>query len=131
MGSRCVKKWLVRPLLKKEMIIQRQMAVELFIANIESRHKIRDILKQVGDLERVVGRIALNRASLHDYVVLSQSLFLLPEIQVLLQGALHLNLVKILLSYCRAFDALNKLLKAALNDDISTDFIIKNGFDKT
>ena len=74
MGSRMIKKWLLRPLIKKERIEERLEAVEAFVNDHTHKTQLRALLQPVGDLERIVGRIALNRAQLHDYRALLQAL---------------------------------------------------------
>lgn len=130
MGSRCIKKWLVRPLLKKEMIKQRQEVVELFCKKPVLLQKLQELLRSIGDLERIIGRIALKRASVYDYVVLSQALGKLPQIASLCFQHANVPLIKVLLSYCCAFEQLHALLVAALYDDINNDWLIKKGFDQ-
>lgn len=130
MGSRCIKKWLVRPLLKKEVIVQRQDMVAQFVTKNVLLQRLQGLLQQIGDLERITGRIALLRANPYDYVLLSNSLGILPEFKSLLMPLDCLPLIKIMLSYCDRFTPLQTLLQAALNDDIAQNLIIKKGFDQ-
>ena len=66
MGSRMIKKWVLRPLIKKEQIEERLQAVEAFVQNHVFKNELRQRLGSIGDLERIVGRIALRRAQLYD-----------------------------------------------------------------
>jgi len=83
MGSRMIKKWLMRPLVKKEMIIQRQDMVAECVNNVALLQQLQELLAGVGDTERVVGRIALSRAKLEDYRALTQTLERLPALRSL------------------------------------------------
>ena len=79
MGSRMIKKWILRPLVKKEAIIQRQDVITLCCADIALVNNLEQLLAHIGDVERVVGRIALQRASLIDYSALSRMLLIVPQ----------------------------------------------------
>src|SRR5260221_458021 len=73
MGSRMIKKWILRPLVKKEAIVQRQDVINVCCADVALVNNVEQLLAHIGDVERVVGRIALQRASLIDYSALSRT----------------------------------------------------------
>ncbi|MEX0940763.1 MAG: DNA mismatch repair protein MutS [Candidatus Babeliales bacterium] len=127
MGSRTIKKWLVRPLLNKEHIIKRQNIVQQFIENPHLTQQIRELLMQIGDLERVVGRIALMRAQASDYISLTKVLTTIPTLCELLNA---FNAIPSLKKQYEGLDVLKKLLTSALNDDTSNEWIINKGFDQ-
>ncbi|MCL4361265.1 DNA mismatch repair protein MutS [Candidatus Dependentiae bacterium] len=127
MGSRLLKKWILRPLIKKELIEQRLDIVELFITNIEFKNHLEEILKEIQDIERVVGRIALRRASLRDYLALNNCLKLLPKLCSLLANQNNI-LIKSFLQKIADFTPLNNYLFSALNDNLEIDILIKPGF---
>jgi len=131
MGSRLIKKWLVRPLIKKQAIEQRQDAVAYLVAHISFSQELLQLLKNIGDLERVVGRIALRRAQLHDYLLLAHVLSLMPAITCLLMMAENIALFSLIVSYLQGFEQLCALLAGAFNRDITIDQIIAVGFDNT
>jgi len=130
MGSRMIKKWLMRPLIKKEPIVQRQDAVSLFVSDAGITQKIEHFLTSIGDLERVVGRIALLRASLYDYLMLAQALEVVPTVAALLKSRKRIALIEIIMNAIGDFNTLHGLLVAALNDDNTKPWIIKPGFDQ-
>jgi DNA mismatch repair protein MutS len=84
-GARLFRSWLLEPLLDLELIRKRQDAVEDFYGHTIERQELRKLLKQVGDLERLTGKISLGIASPRDLVSLKKSLWLLPEIRKLLE----------------------------------------------
>lgn len=129
MGSRTIKKWIMRPLVKPESIEQRLDAVELLVKDIATQHALLLRLKEVGDIERVVGRIALARATLHDYLMLKAVLQIIPQIQKIILERMLPGVLAGLCSYIADFQSLSELLNAALNDDVSKDWMIKSGFD--
>ncbi|MBF0186600.1 MAG: DNA mismatch repair protein MutS [Magnetococcales bacterium] len=80
MGGRLLRQWINRPLRSAEKIAIRQTAVEWFFDHADDREEIRSTLKQISDLERLTGRIALRRASPRDIGSLRSSLDVLPQI---------------------------------------------------
>jgi len=130
MGSRTIKKWLQRPLVKKSAILQRQEMVVAISKNIEAMQKLQELFGQLSDLERIVGRVALCRALLNDYLALKTSLKLVPEIKFVLEQYFLFQLSGAIQDKIRDFSPLVDLLEISLDDDSSTKSIIKNGFDQ-
>lgn len=127
-GSRLVKKWLVRPLVKKASIEKRQEVVEQLVRSHTLSCELLQLLKQVGDLERVVGRIAIQRGTVRDYIQLKRSLSVLPDVKRLLENC-SASLLASLLAMLGDFSALHELLVRALYDGDDRDWIINSGFD--
>lgn len=131
MGSRTIKKWLVRPLMKHDIIEQRLETVQIYMQDIAFMQKLEELLVQIGDIERIIGRIALFRASFNDYRALLHALSLIPEIFSLVRQKAHgCVLLRIICSNIVDFSSLAQLLAASLNDDLTKDYIIKDGFDQ-
>lgn len=128
MGSRTIKKWLLRPLVKQELIEQRFDAISNFKENINLKDNLRQQLSKIGDLERVVGRIVLRRAQLHDYTNLLRALEVVPEISNLFNSAPDGTLLSNINSKIDNFCELNNLLNSSINCDTSLDWLIKSGF---
>lgn len=74
MGSRKVHSWILNPLLNKKEIDKRANCVEYFFSNPDVLSHTRDLLKDVADIERICGRIGLNRANARDLRNLAGSL---------------------------------------------------------
>lgn len=129
MGSRMIKKWVQRPLLKKQAIEQRQDAVACFINDVSFSQIMQQLLSPIGDLERVVGRIALGRAHKHDYVSLKFALRILNDIRHELHSKLAIILLQVIYKHLGDFDALYQFLHAAIHDEPGEQ-IVKKGFDK-
>ncbi len=128
MGSRQIKKWLLRPLVKQELIEQRLDAVEALNGAITTRHSLQEELKGIGDLERVVGRIALSRALLYDYLGLMRALVHLPKLSQLLEPLLGVQIVQAIKARLGDFTQVSELLNKSLNDDSSLPWLIKLGY---
>jgi DNA mismatch repair protein MutS len=86
MGGRLLRAWLVRPLVALESIRDRLDAVESLAFHGVARAKLREALKPVHDLERLVGRTALGVASPRDLAGLRQSLAAVPRARLVLDG---------------------------------------------
>lgn len=78
MGGRMLKQWINRPLLQVKAIQWRQSIVELFMTSFFERHEIREMLKEVYDLERLAGRVAFGNVNARDLVQLKKSLQQIP-----------------------------------------------------
>ena len=128
MGSRTLKKWLLRPLIKKDLIELRLDAVGYLVADLATREHVRALLKQIGDIERIVGRIALSRALLQDYVYLLRALEVVPQIASALSIFAEHTVLHSVRTKIADFSALRAFLVHALNDDTTTDWLIKAGF---
>ncbi|WP_339671425.1 DNA mismatch repair protein MutS [Dasania marina] len=80
MGSRLLRRWLNRPLANIQLIGQRQDAIQALLHNYHFE-SLREILKPVGDMERILARVALRSARPRDLSRLLQSLSVLPALQ--------------------------------------------------
>jgi DNA mismatch repair protein MutS len=129
MGSRTIKKWLLRPLINKEAIVQRQEVVEAIFKQINLMQQLDEILVQISDLERIIGRIALQRAPLQDYIALKYSLKLMPNLQNLI-ASIEKPLARMIFNKIGSFESLVQLIECGLNENSSSGFIIKKGFDQ-
>ena len=85
MGGRLLRAWLLRPLLALERVQDRLDAVEEFAFRSTERAKVRETLKTVHDVERLVARAALGTAGPRDLVALRQSLAAVPRLRMLLE----------------------------------------------
>jgi DNA mismatch repair protein MutS len=128
MGSRMLKKWLMRPLIKQELIEQRLDIVELLVKNILLREEIAAQMKEIGDIERVVGRIALNRAQLHDYRALLRALQAIPFLVHYLSDHANIYLIERIVHGMGNFQELRELLQNSLNDNPEQQWLIKVGY---
>ena len=80
MGSRLLRRWLEKPLVKKEAILDRYDKLEVLRNDFMLRGKLRDHLGGIYDLQRLIGRCAMNSANAQDCLRLSKTLNEVPEI---------------------------------------------------
>ena len=92
MGARMLRRWLSAPLIKKENIKSRHNCVEAFIRDAIFSSKIRDFFSHIGDLERIITRIALPSANISDLVKFRSSLLPLNELKGLFKSVTNQNL---------------------------------------
>lgn len=130
MGSRMIKKWIMRPLVKQQAITQRQDAIQQLLSNMVVSKQLEQLLSELGDIERVIGRIALRRGTVHDFCHLKRVLGLLPQLYAHIVQLEPTLLLRAVAANFSDFHALHQLLEAALADDFSKDWIIKQGFDQ-
>jgi len=103
MGARLLKKWVLRPLKKIEPIRKRLEAVKELYENSNLRKNLFEILGEIGDVERLISRIAIRshipgttgRANPKDLINLKESLKKIPKIKSLLSNSSSETLQKI------------------------------------
>ncbi|WP_088331816.1 DNA mismatch repair protein MutS [Lacimicrobium sp. SS2-24] len=78
MGSRLLQRWLHRPLTDTGVLAQRQSMIHALMGS--DLETLRGHLKLVGDIERVLGRLALRSARPRDFARLRQAFTQLPEL---------------------------------------------------
>ncbi len=86
MGSRLLKQWLLRPSLKRSEI-QTRLAAVTELCDTIFREKLRFLLKDVSDLERLIGRLNIGTASPRDLIALNRSIRQAPRITEVLADA--------------------------------------------
>jgi len=130
MGSRLIKKWLVRPLVSIPAIVQRQEIIAFLVNKVSVANELVQTLKKMGDIERVIGRIALRRAPLHDYISLAQALSLVPSLSMIIAAIMQFPLGLLIGNTLHGFEPLQALLSAACSTTNSADTFIASGFDQ-
>jgi DNA mismatch repair protein MutS len=101
MGGRLLRQWLNQPLLEVESLNERLDAVEAFHSDTPSRTRVRTLLKQVADLERLTSRVVQGIAQPRDLLGIQQTLETLPQIH---QAIVSMEKNKSLPSLLRSLD---------------------------
>ena len=131
MGGRKLRSYLVRPLRDHAQIVRRLDAVENFVLDAMGLAELRECLRVIRDLERIVGRLNVGIATPRDLQNLGSSLEVLPGIKTLLEC-----FTAPLLEQCAAdlsdFSELTAAISAALADElpasISDGGVIRTGY---
>ncbi|WP_372598806.1 DNA mismatch repair protein MutS [Amphritea sp.] len=131
MGSRMLRRWLNRPLRCRNTLQARQVALQWLISDYRFE-QLSPPLKQIGDIERVLARVALRSARPRDLERLKNAFQVLPEVQALL-AATQPALLKTLAETAGSFPDLCDLLNRAVTENppvvIRDGGVIAAGYD--
>jgi DNA mismatch repair protein MutS len=116
MGGRLLRSWLLRPCVKRGEVEARLAAVEDLVASQRVRDKIRSLLKEVSDLERVLGRVSLGSATPRDLTAMRRSLDQVPQVREALT-ALSSSMLQVLAENTDELPDIRSLIESAINDD--------------
>jgi DNA mismatch repair protein MutS len=116
MGARLLRSWLLRPCVKRGEVEARLGAVQDLFAAQMRRDKLRSHLKEVSDLERVIGRISLGSATPRDLCAMLRSLDQVPAIRETL-AVLESSLLEVLAENTDELPDIRALIAKSINDD--------------
>ncbi|MBQ7630716.1 MAG: DNA mismatch repair protein MutS, partial [Selenomonadaceae bacterium] len=133
LGARLLRRWIESPLADVNAVNRRLDAVEELVKNFTLRQNLREILKEIRDLERLMTKIEVGSANANDLTALKISLRTLPKISAAME-----NISSDILLACR--DGLNDyaeeidLIDRAIEEEapltIRDGGIIKYGYDE-
>ena len=131
MGGRLLRRWLNNPLRDIKVLEQRQKFITQAIAS-DNPEELQQCLKPIGDMERILSRIALRSARPRDLSRLCVSLNALPEIQTVLRS-LESTTARSLATSISEFPTIVDLLTRAIVDNppviIRDGGVIAEGYD--
>ncbi|WP_394698198.1 DNA mismatch repair protein MutS [Labilibaculum manganireducens] len=81
MGARLLKRWIALPLKDSASINDRLSVVNHFFGNEKDSHSIGDEIQQIGDLERIISKVAVGRVSPREVVQLKNALIAIEPIR--------------------------------------------------
>lgn len=87
MGGRLMHRWLLFPLIHAESIRQRLNIVEYFFRDPDMAESIEESLHQVGDMERIISKVAVGRANPREIIQLRVALSALKDIKAQCENA--------------------------------------------
>lgn len=132
MGSRMMKKWMVLPLKEKDQIDERLRVVEFFFENGALGEEIFSHLKHVGDLERLISKVAVGRINPREMNQLKRALKNSLPIKDLIGGSDNESLRK-LSDQINSCEFLLEKIEKELQEDapmlVHQGGIIKDGVD--
>ncbi len=132
MGSRLLRRWLHRPLTDPAQLRERQAAVAALLADYHFEG-LREALKAIGDMERILARVALRSARPRDLTRLGASLAALPRLREALAACEAPRLAQ-LVDLTGEYPALVDLLARALVDNppvvLRDGGVIGDGYDE-
>ena len=130
MGTRLLTRWLHRPLRRRDVLEQRQDAIARLLTDYRFE-QLQPLLKHIGDIERILARVALRSARPRDLARLRDALIALPELQQQLQPVAEDRLAG-LASEISQFPELADTLQRAIIDNppavIRDGGVLKTGY---
>ncbi len=123
MGSRLLQRWIRQPLRKRTVLTARQDAIELLV-DTWKYESLQGLLRQIGDMERILARVALKSARPRDLARLRDSLAVLPALADTLEELLNpdqppgsTGLLSSLKEGCKPFPQVLERLQRAIVDN--------------
>jgi DNA mismatch repair protein MutS len=134
MGTRLLRQWMRTPLAEAEHILARQAAIAALLASPSDLSAIAEMLDDVCDIERIVARVSLRRASPRDLAALSRCLESTPKLLERLGSLAEGDKIAPELAAMRPFCTLRgKYLAGAIKPDPAPHLreggVIASGFD--
>ena len=83
MGGRLLKRWVSLPLKDIQPVNERLDVVQYFVENISFKNEIGGLIRQIGDLERLVSKVAVNRINPREVVQLKRALKAIVPLKIL------------------------------------------------
>ncbi len=118
MGARLMRRWITLPLKKKSAIDERLNVVEYLLQHPETVEKLRPEFKKLGDLERLISKVATYRVNPRELKQLQRALHSVVEIKTVCSGSSLHVLVKMAEQINPCSSLINKL-EAELKEDPS------------
>ena len=135
MGGRRLRNWIETPLLNEKEILKRQNAVSTLITNKILSDELKDSLKLVYDMERLISKIVSSSANAREIVSLKNSLKELPKIKNILKNIINNKkdeYIEELYNKFNTLDNIYELINISIVDDppiaIKEGSIIKSGY---
>ena len=127
MGSRMLKQMIENPLIDKEEIENRYDMVSKLLEEFLLKDELKDLLKEVYDLERLAGRVSFGNANARDLLQLKSSLKVLPRIKEIV-SELKFNLV--IDDLTDLYALLDKSIYENPPITLKEGYLIKSGYNK-
>ncbi|MCB9328052.1 MAG: DNA mismatch repair protein MutS [Lewinellaceae bacterium] len=134
MGSRMLKKWTLLPLISTDKIKSRHDMIQYLFGDSELLSEIEHQLKQIGDLERLISKVSMEKINPREIIQLKKALKAIGPVKEMLKQTGQS-------SFCTLSDHLNPcetiitLIESAINDDpptlLSKGNVIKEDYDES
>ncbi len=133
MGGRLLKKWLEQPLININEIKKRQEIVEHFVDDIILMDQVKNCLRGIYDLERLVGKISYGNCNARDLVSLKISIEKIPELKNLLLQSRQKNFIELAMIIDPMKDVYDLIDKSIIDNppiSIKEGGLIKEGYNQ-
>jgi len=95
MGSRLLKRWVAFPLKEKQLIEDRLSAVEFLMQESSAKEDIINHIKEIGDLERLISKVATARINPREVVQLKRALIAIEPVKEFLENSNNKALIQL------------------------------------
>lgn len=133
MGARLLRSYVEQPLIEKTEIQKRLDAIEELTQQMILREELREYLRPIYDLERLISKVSYQTANPRDLIAFQSSLRMLEPIKLLL-GDLKSTMFEELDSYLDPLQDLSQLIEASIVEEppiaVREGGIIKDGYSK-
>ena len=133
MGGRLLKRWLALPLKTLETIKERHAIVEFIINHTDFHEKIATHIKKIGDVERLISKVATGKVSPREIILLKNSLEAMIPIKSLAENADN-KALQILGEKINNLEHLRTKIKETINEDAPVNVLkgnsIASGFNQ-
>jgi len=129
MGSRLLKRWLALPLKNINAINERLNAVAFLVSDENKRIDFISFLKEIGDLERLISKVAALRVSPRELVHLKKSLVIISKLKTQIKTSNNSTL-KSVAEQLNPCDIICERLQNELNEDAPISVLKGNVFNK-
>lgn len=116
MGGRLLKRWMALPLKNVEKIKQRHEVVDFLTKEKTTLQKIQNHIKHIGDLERLISKVATGKVNPREVIQLKNSLEAIVPIKSI-ASACHNPSLKIIGDTLQSCDVLREKIKETLNEE--------------
>jgi DNA mismatch repair protein MutS len=133
MGTRSLRQWLSKPLMDIDEINHRLDSVEWLFKDRTLRVELREYLKDIRDMERLLARTIHGSANARDLNAIKESLTVVPHLLKILEGKLPEFLSEIKESMDPCDDLVSEIGKAILDEpqmSLRDGGMIRGGYDK-
>jgi len=125
MGGRLLKRWLALPLKNVEKIKGRHEVVQYFLNNQTIHQKIQHQIKQIGDIERLISKVATGKVNPREVIQLKNSLEAIVPIKALSSNC-NDDALKVIGDNLKGCDLLREKIKETLNEDAPVNVLKGN-----
>lgn len=116
MGSRLFKRWVARPLRKKQLIDDRLSCVRVLFTEKPLHDSIAEHLRSIGDLERLITKVCANKAHPRDLISLKNGLLQIPLIKELI-GSIQVGFFQSIGSRLKDTSMITELIARAVREE--------------
>ena len=116
MGARMLKRWLAFPLISKNSITERLELVDFFKNTTEVSAGLQEQLRQIGDLERLMGKVAVQRINPRELLQLKKALIAIVPVREICQASPG-NLIQTIAEQLNPCILIRERLERELNPD--------------